>query len=58
MTDEQQRAYNVIINTMIIGKKYQVTDEQIETIKLIWDTLHDDGYWFSLNSNTLVKFEI
>ena len=58
MTQTQKNAYKWIINTMIIGKKYKVTDDQIETIKLIWDTLHSDGWWFSLNSNTLVKFEI
>jgi len=57
MTQTQKNAYNWIINTMIIGKKYKVTNEQIEVIKTIWDELHINN-WFSLNSNTLVKFEI
>ena len=57
MTQTQKNAYKWIINTMIIGKKYKVTNEQIEVIKTIWDELHINN-WFSLNSNTLVKFEI
>ncbi len=57
MTQTQKNAYKWIINTMIIGKKYKVTDDQIEVIKTIWDELHINN-WFSLNSNTLVKFEI
>ena len=46
-----------INRVMIPGKKYKITDEQIEIIKLIWNEIHVE-FWFSLNENTLVKFEL
>ena len=57
MNKAQKTAYNWITNTMILGKEYILTEDQIEAVKSIWEELHEQDIWLSLHENKLVKFK-
>jgi len=58
MNKAQKTAYNWITNTMILGKEYILTEDQIEAVKSIWEEIHSEGYWYSFNETSLTKFKI
>jgi len=58
MVEKQHKtAYYWLIKVAKVGKKYQITPDQVETIKEIWDELHQSGYWFSFNESSIIKFK-